>query len=292
MRNMDRSSVCLTTVGAIQRSQILLDNCLDSARFGDSIQLNLHFLGAEDLECKNFNSSDDFMSSYLKLLEGVEQLGIQNLRMTFIGPNLLGYDPPLNQNTFLYHDMNVSVETHACLYHDYYSSQKKNGDFEAPDMVLMLNAGIWGYTSWLPTLDVFAQISIDCESSSSSRKYSGHAQSSGSDILIQTRGKAPIFIVTSYTIEEAEDDEDTISEYFKKKLIPPSIRQDLLKDPTVTEHSNQAVNTVDNEGALQPHWMWEAEISPFKCLEEVERHTKIEGREYRPNHAWQCFVFK
>ena len=281
---MDRSSVISTTIGALKRWQILINDCLDVAKPVDSIHLNIHFLGAEELECKNSNSSDDFISSYAKLLEGVQQLGIQDLRICFIGPNLLGND---SQNTFFYHDMRVSVESYACLYHDYHFAQIENRKFETPDMVLMLNAGIWGYTSWLPTLDVFAKISTGCESSSSSSEQSGSAVHGSTNSSV----KAPVFIVTSYTIEEAEDDEDTIREHFRKKIILPLVAQDLLEDREVLRLSDHSINTLDHQEALQPHWIWEAEISPFKGFEEVERLTKVDGREYRLNHAWQCFSF-
>jgi hypothetical protein len=285
---MDRTSVCSTAIGALERSQILMKDCLDFAKPVDSIQLNLHFLGAEELECKNSMSSDEFILSYAKLLEGAEQLGIRDLRITFIGPNILGND---SQNIFFYHSMRVSVESYACLYHDYYRARKEIRKFETPDMILMLNAGIWGYTSWLPTLDVFAQISIYCESSSSSCEYYDHEHSSAVHVDTKSSMSAPIFIVTSYTIEEAEDDEDTIREHFRKKLILPVDDQQLLKDREVLIPFNHTNRTSDYQGALQPHWIWESEISPFRGLEEVERLTKLDGREYRLNHAWQCFTF-
>jgi hypothetical protein len=286
---MDRTSVCSTAIGALKRSQILINDCLDFAKPVDSTQLNLHFLGAEELECENSKSSDHFVLSYAKLLEGAEQLGIRDLRITFIGPNLLGYD---NQNTFFYHSMRVSVESYARLYHDYYCAQKEIGKFEMPDMVLMLNAGIWGYTSWLPTLDIFAKISTGCETSSSSGEYSGDEHSNGVHVNSASSMRAPVFVVTSYTIEEAEDDEDTIREHFRKKLLLPVDDQHQLEDREVLLPPVHGNRTNDYQGALQPHWIWEAEISPFKGLEEVERLTKIDGREYRLNHAWQCFSFQ
>ena len=68
----------------------------------------------------------------------------------------------------------MSLELHRCLYHEYPFTN-------TPDMVFLLNAGLWGYDSWEPALTMLG------------RRLPG----------------VPV-VVTAYTFEESEDDFDAV----------------------------------------------------------------------------------
>jgi hypothetical protein len=293
-RKSDRVSVCATVVGAFERT------AMPHVKRGSPLHLNLHFLGAEDFECENVMNCDDFIASYRPLLEILQGHGAQSLKLSFIGPNLVGSKLSLNKMLFNMGEMVLCVEFHTCLYHEYYFIQREANAFERPDMVFMLNAGIWGYKSWLPTLDAFDSMSRDDRSAGTPISVSSQpretevkgveteakgVETEANGVETEAKGVETLFIVTSYTVEEAEDDEDTIREYFSEG------------DVTEIEGDNSAttepmVNITNVSSKREPVWLWEAEISPFRCLEQVERLTKVPGREYYPNHAWQCFRFK
>jgi hypothetical protein len=68
-------------------------------------------------------------------------------------------------------------------YHEFLASRMHSLTNSPADLIVMFNAGLWGYESWIPTL--------------------------------QTIGRIPgvIVLVTSYTVLEAEDDFDTIDRH-------------------------------------------------------------------------------
>ena len=286
-RKADRLSVCATVMGAIERTAI-------SPAKGDATRhLNLHFLGAEDFECENVKNCDDFEASYRPLLDFLDVRGVRSLQLSFIGPNLMGSKPSSNKMLFDVGKIAISVEFHTCLYHEHYIIQRKNNTFGRPDMVLMLNAGIWGYKSWLPTLDAFDMMSRDERSDDIPDCFNSQLQVTEARSIKEIINEGSLFVVTSYTVEEAEDDEDTIREHFNKECIPVDLNSHV---PEISGKHSATSESMANTSSIairgEPEWLWEAEVSPFRSLEQVERLTKVPGREYYPNHAWQCFRFK
>lgn len=343
-----RRSVSLTILKAIERAFDLSRN--NHAIDANDDTLCIHFLGAEALEIENFMNYDALSVSYTELFDGIQKMGIRNLRMSFIGPNLSCKETSLNKTRLTYSILKIQIECHSCLYHEYYYETIDSGVFEVPDVLLMFNAGIWGYNSWLPTLDIFAilctissiqqncieagkdfpaeniiteknscttspdsgeddnndivainnrcifyaidnkidnniigNVSIGCDDSSSSR--GGGSNSSSSN--------GPLFIVTSYTLEEAEDDEDTIRAHYSGRLddSSSSCRLTKLDYPSLSNDIDGAFNN-NTSKSMQPHWFWEAEINPYSSTQLIERETKVSGREYYANHAWQCFELR
>ena len=273
---MERISFCLTAVEAIKRAEELFKESSEvSSR---TTSMTLHFLGAESLEFGKDDRGSELMLTHKILFEGIAAFGVKNLTIIFIGPNLLVGEPHQQRIELELCGINVKVVCYQCLYHDYHIAESDRGDFLVPDAVLMLNAGIWGYTSWLPTLDSFAAISCNREDINLS---SDVVKSFSPDNTVMR--SRPIFLVTSYTLEEAEDDEDTIREYFSRKLI---------EEASELNHSEHCSDATSSPATLmQPHWLWESEMNPFRCLEQVERKSKVAGREYYSNCAWQCFHF-
>jgi hypothetical protein len=106
----------------------------------------------------------------------------------------------------------ASVSCHVGAYHELHIDGPAN-------LTIAFNAGIWGYREWVPTLE---------------------------------RLKGAIFVVTAYTLEEAEDDAVVLSEQPGSENI------------------------------------WKAESNPFGS--NVQRETKsLHNRIYRENAAWQAW---
>ena len=293
--DIDRRSVCCTIIAAMKRIATTVDVGLET----DKNSCIIDFLGAEDLEFETLMDVEDINLSYELLFRFVMEMGIKHLHLSFVGPNLLGRNPPLNRIDTSYFELTVSIECHSCLYHDYHNARKMEGVTTFPNLVLMLNAGIWGYTSWLPTLDVFSMLSDNCISPDTvgvddracalsqncfCTSSSSNSSSSSSKIFMRN---GPHFVVTSYTLEEAEDDEDTIREHFRASEKGVSTQTALIidqRDPGETDSAG-------SDKIAKLHWLWEAEVNPHRSSLQIDRRTKVNGREYFSNHAWQCFEF-
>jgi hypothetical protein len=355
-------SVSLTILRAIERAFDISMKINSGERFNRT--LRIHFLGAEALELEQFMNHDVSSVSYAELFDGIKSMGVDYLILNFIGPNLSWKEATLNESRLTYSNLQIQIECHSSLYHEYYFKSTDSGNFEVPDVLIMFNAGIWGYTSWLPTLDIFATLcsirsirqnfteaeekklhqsvitghdsciishnitsrkddntttyddnvnnvndviinistgndavsgNRECSSSSTGNDdVSGSRDcSSSSSSSRQTNGintcKSPLFIVTSYTVEEAEDDEDTIRAHYSGGSEESSSSSYIAKSSSSTPSENND-NFVKN--SLQPYWFWEAEINPYGSSELIERETKVCGREYYANHAWQCFELR
>ena len=252
----------------------------------ESKGLIIHFLGAEEFECFTF-SKEVLIARYNTFIEFLVSKKYSNVSMVFIGPNLLSsFDNDVSKISLMDRTLTIEFSKFACLYHDYYSIQKRCNTWMNPDIVLMLNAGIWGYNSWLPTLDIFAEYS--------SSKPDDENNNDGDNLK-------PLFIVTAYTLEEAEDDEDVIRSYFDSKLLVQYedevyLRsQDDICNNTTSTNDNSAERKESTCSEINKHtplWLWEAEINPFKSQRELPRKSEgVEGRKYFENHAWQCFHF-
>ena len=201
------------------------------------------------------------VEQYEELLKGLIQRGIETVSIEFIGPNLLSAkreDIPHTIEFCYQESLSVCAHRHCSLYHDYWKDRGTLIDVETvPDIVLMINAGIWGYQSWLPTLNTFADIA----------RISSSVPSSSNDHTNRINNGGTLFVASAYTLQEAEDDEDTIRTHY-----------------TTTQRLISSSTTVN--------WLWEAELCPFRSTKQLQRTSQVSGRQYYSNHAWQCFQFE
>lgn len=114
-----------------------------------------------------------------------------------------------------------------------------------PDLRVAFHAGIWGYSDWRTTLEWMARDAVDGDGSVDRRK--------------------PIpFVVTGYTLQEAEDDADTVEAILK-------------------------AGAGWNNDRIQAATLWRAEANAFASRLDRETSTAPPGRVYRENAAWSCF---
>jgi hypothetical protein len=128
-----------------------------------------------------------------------------------------------------------------CLYHDYLKDLQQNcngGINHLPHFMISYNSGIWGYDSWKPTLQAMNNI---------------------------LPFKTP-FIITSYTLLEAEDDTEVIQEIFR----------DLNKNEETDKH----------KGSM----MWGPTTNPFGSRKLRKTVTNPGNRPYFENSAWQVWL--
>lgn len=163
---------------------------------------------------------------YDSLIKSIEAAGIVSLNIGIIGPSLGEYESGSSCAVTNPSGLEIKIFTRGDYYHVYLQTIE-GGTAASPDVLALFNPGLWGYESWIPTLVGFKSLH-NCK-----------------------------IMVTSYTLEEAEDDTDTIE--------------------TVC-------------GAENIRWLWEVEPNPFASAQKLDRKCAIGGREYFDNYAWQCFA--
>jgi cellobiose-specific phosphotransferase system component IIB len=168
----------------------------------------LHILGCDDKE------QIDVEALSSALIDA--SINIYRVDLYLIGPHMKPHNAASTKTS------NIIVEASSIngLYHEVNLEI-----LPPPHVVCIFNGGLWGYDSWVPTLQ-----------------------------LLRTR-KQVYFAVTSYTIQEAEDDFDTL-----------------------------AVNFGDDI-----EYLWEPEHNPFASTVALTRQTQPDNRPYFDNFAWQCF---
>ncbi len=186
----------------------------------------IHIVGAEENEVYGLNE-EILARKYSRLFDYFVQNNVNRLHLVFIGPNVI---LPDSHHIALKHgQMSVQVDAYSQLYHEYYTTHD-----DKPNLVVLFNAGVWGYTDWLPTLAILDRFQ--------------------SDVYI---------LITSFTMEEADDDDDTIVEYF-------------------STHKNS--KTIE--------FLWKPELNQHHTSLEYERgHALDLNRKYIDNMYWYCFHF-
>lgn len=143
---------------------------------------------------------------------------IRNLRIYMIGPHMRPL--PHQYNSKIGCTLTIEAIGIQGLFHEMNSAE-----LPPPNYICIFNGGLWGYDSWIPTLR-------------SLNDFSG-----------------VYVLVTSYTLEEAEDDYDTLMGHWR-----PSVE-----------------------------CIWEPQENPFRSTVSLPRKTQPENRPYFDNFAYQCF---
>jgi hypothetical protein len=196
--------------------------------------LRIHVIGCDHVECSSPERARTLFGPVVRWI-GAYAEAPAHICIDLIGPNvpvaaasewspldLLPTNSALsNLKPCL---QSATLRCHVGLYEDWLSSSIESH----PDLVMAFNAGVWGYAEWKSTIAT----------------------------IIQQKAKIP-FVVTAYTIQEAEDDEAVIQEL------------------------------VSSSASGSSRCEWEAEPNPFASNKVRETHTAAEGRVYRENAAWQ-----
>ena len=260
--------------------------------------LNLHIIGADHVECA---SKKIIQTTFEPLIRWIHNSlsaknrlfyhpVIDNLHIKLLGPNV----PEKSHDTYTASDPlvlssyssnpskeggNTTVVCQRCCYHDYLDdlerktvessnniSNRKITAEEEMTVVLAFNAGIYGYNEWIPTLK---------------------------RMLLFQKQILP-FVITSYTLEEAEDDAEVIQDVLQ--LNNSNSNDNEIDNDNGIDNNKEDNNNVDTEESLKSDsivgkCLWNVEINPFSSKVERKTTTAIEGRKYYENRAWQAYLF-
>jgi hypothetical protein len=210
--------------------------------------------GLDLFENENIQENSALCSSSSSCLEQA-----RHLRIELLGPNV-----PLHSEDF--GNMNLLPSTHNipgklmsatlicknCMYHDYIekmtitNEKNQTQTRRYPNMIIAYNAGIWGYTDWHPTLKSLYKLT-----------------------------KPVPFVITAYTIYEAEDDAHVLDEVLREEWNTST--------KSCTSSRNNGMIGMDGKRCL-----WGAELNPYASR--VIRETKSSDNIYHENGAWQAYL--
>jgi hypothetical protein len=221
------------------RNYSILNSLLRHHPMGLPQSLNIHCLGAEPNECEHLSQIPHM---YRQLLTVLRALGVHSLSIHFVGPNLRGeqYDSlHLSPPTESASPLELRLFRFCGLYHDYFLDHRPAA-VETIDLLICFNAGLWGYTDWIPTLQLLSSLSIT-----------------------QT-------VITSYTLQESEEDFDVIEEHCGAGGPSPALNGRL--------------------SSPQLRWNFESELNPHRVREPMTRSSAPpSAAQYFDNNYWQSF---
>lgn len=194
--------------------------------------LTIHVIGADHVECGSEDTLRTFFGPLVRWIGAVESQAPKSIQIHLIGPNLAGSaiaPVDLMPSSKLKKSSPLGSAWATCHGSAYHHWATTSTSWTIPALLIAFNAGIWGYSDWRPTLEA----------------------------LCRGTWEAPL-VVTSYTVQEAEDDADVMS--------------DIIAD---CGKGNSC--------------LWPVEPNPYSSRMTRETATAIEGREYRENAAWQAW---
>jgi len=199
--------------------------------------LSIHVIGADHVECASNDILRTLFGPLVRWIGAMDNHAPRSIEIHLIGPNLTNemVTAPVNlmPSSKLKNSsplVSAYATCHIGAYHEWVSGTKP---WKVPDLLVAFNAGIWGYNDWKPTLEALCRMPWPA-----------------------------ILVVTSYTLEEGEDDADVIGGIFA------------------------AFNS-----SKRNHCLWSVDTNPYSSRMKRETATAIEGREYRENAAWQAWRF-
>jgi hypothetical protein len=231
--NLTRSA-CIAQ--ALQRLDVLSKRSIGNS---NSDTLIIHVIGCDHVECESVERIQHwfgFLARWMGAHADTHADSPRHLEIHLMGPNmpaqaaawpavdLLASKSTTESSSRL---ETARVMSHVGVYNEWIVDQKQ------ADLVIAFNAGIWGYDDWRPTVEY----------------------------LIRAKLSIP-FVVTAYTLQEAQDDFDVI--------------HDAVVAQTSVERAQECCQ-------------WQAEVNALASKVPRETATAIAGRHYRENGAWQAW---
>lgn len=193
--------------------------------------LLIDVLGCDHVECSSESRLRELFGPLIRWISDHNSCP-KDLRLRLIGPNI----PQTAPRSIDFHVsgtlLRANLSCQRCVYAEHCRSDM------AARLLVAFHAGIWGYDEWRPTLRYLAKLR--------QRAY---------------------FVVTAYTLEEAEDDAEVIQE-------------------EVSQEWHVSQDDLVNSACL-----WPAQMNAFASRQDRETATAAPGRRYRENAAWQAWCF-
>jgi len=252
-----------TIAEALQR-QDLLQGQFQKESTGDGNDngaFQIDVVGCDKVECESEERIRRLFGPLVKWI-GRYPESPRRLRIRLIGPNVPRSAPTAAEPlVFPDGDLGRLDSAHlVCVSAAYGEGADAAAAFASadvtPNIIVSFNAGIWGYDEWRPTLRYLAQ-----------------------------RRKGVPFVVTAYTLQEAQDDADVIQEELNRVWLGDE--SDGLAEAPVTATAAEGEN--NNEDAVRTACIWDPEFNAFASRVERQTATAVPGRRYRENAAWQAW---
>jgi hypothetical protein len=197
---------------------------------GEDKTVRIHLVGCDHVECESHERLIRLFAPIVRWI-GAYAEAPAHLHFDLIGPNMpvaATQGPSINllpTSSAAVKDclQSATLSCHCAVYEDWVSSSSASRS-EKPDLAIAFNAGVWGYREWKSTIEYLAQ-----------------------------QNQSIPFVVTAYTIREAEDDMEVI--------------QAILGDTS--------------------RCVWEPEANAFASNQDRATINALPGRRYRENAAWQ-----
>jgi hypothetical protein len=233
-----------TIAEALQRLKILDNNRNNNSK----TVRRIHVVGCDRVECHDPTQIRLFLGPIARWIMEHHK-SPEKLEFHLIGPNVpieatqwgpINLILPQNEaatttTTTTRRPCNAVAVCHNCLYEKFIADNPTT-----PDMAIAFNAGVWGYQEWKTAIDA----------------------------IMKNKNADIIFVFTAYTIQEADDDFETIKEVMEQ-----------YQSASATETSADA------------HCIWEPSLNAFASKLQRDTKSATHGRIYRENAAWQCWRF-
>ena len=217
----------------LSRAATIADALARCACLKGQDELRVHVIGADHVECGSEFILRTFFRPLVRWIGALDCLVPRSIVIHLIGPNVTNSvsSPvdlmPLSKLKKSSPLTFASATCHTASYHEWITNNT-----QVPDLLVAFNAGIWGYREWRPTLEALCRLPWTSN-----------------------------IVVTSYTIQEGEDDADVISDI-------------------VTENGSTSGNN---------KCLWTVRPNPYSSRITRETTTSIDNRVYRENAAWQAW---
>jgi hypothetical protein len=247
-----RSAKAVAATSALTRSATIAEalHRLDLLQSQDWFVI--HVVGCDFVECQSENRIRAHFGHLVNWIGSYAEAP-RNLTIVLIGPSIPASAPallnvpttaPIARLTRRLESAEIRC-LRGGLYHECLAEAQKTDRSSAlpsswisPDLVVAFHAGIWGYSTWEATFE--------------------HRTANS--------GRSVPWVVTAYTIQEAEDDADALEGILLRHRAPPN---DACREPF--------------------RRVWPPEWNPFASQQPRETVTAPNGRAYRENAAWSCW---
>jgi hypothetical protein len=230
-------------------------------------RLVLHVIGADHNEGSTIAETTAVF--YEMLLQLATTHKYDSVSIVLIGPNVSANSTLLDTGIRCTFPLQAPYTAFCCeiaYYSDLYHEMRHTlpSSIQQPHMIVLFNAGIWGYDAWLPTLSCILNSSSRDDSSSNSSNKTG------------------MLLVTSYCMTEAIDDYDVLYDIVQNNSSSNSSGND-----SSTAVAAAAATTAVPSTAVT--WLWQPDLNSYRST--AIRAKQGGDYEQYDNHCWQCLSY-
>lgn len=225
-----RDTNAVQTTHILSRAATIADALVKLDLLSGQDHLQIDIVGCDQVECA---SEERLRQLFGPLARWISESGDRcpkKLHFQLIGPNVPTNAPRHLELAPCGGLQSIVLSCQSCVYEDRTRSER------ATRLLVSFHAGIWGYNEWRPTLEYLARL----------------------------RQKV-FFIVTAYTLLEAEEDAEVIHDVLSK-----------------TWH-------VSKDDLIKSECVWEPQKNAFASKQTRETASAARGQVYRENAAWQAW---